>query len=553
MLKVYHINNGIKNEIFCIDEVYTVYELGNYEFLYQSENNIEDEKVFIEDISIHSSKLNFINRKIEVLPDRHFENYFGYAGLEINNEIFLFNIKIQKLKLNEIEDIFTFLWEKEEKLFNIFFSKSTYELDFNNKGLYLEQTSKFITFIDKFVAIFSNLYLSFSNRPHTVLRTSKEKINYDSAKVSSETIDYIINNLDEIQFDDSYTGHYNAIKINNKHGLIDKIVTVSNKESFSTYENEIILGAFSYILSNIKLLKNEIKSRIDIEAISTNDYADFKDLKKIPFIKFFRDSNSLEKRVNKLYKMYKFLFKNTKSRNEVPKLTTVFLQKMHYQKAYKIIKQLKSYKFSLLGEFKLLNISKLSQLYEVYTLYIIIESIKNIIDDNYFVKSEYSNREDEIIDQLTFFNDSFTINLFYELKYYGNDSLKNKTDLIRIDTRQKTYYNPDFVIEFYSKKEEMKKYYIMDAKYSKYHTIKNNYLNNVIFKYLLNTGIKSSFNSKVSNLSIIFPSDKGEDIIASQEYEPTIKLIGTKPNYEEELKDYIETIIKKNIPKNFLK
>jgi hypothetical protein len=553
MFKIYHLKNGNKYEILPIDDVYTVYELGNYEFLYKSKESIKEKNVFIEDIYIHTNKLIFTDKTIEILSSRHFENYFGYAGLEINNEVFLFNIKIEKLKLNEIEDIFTFLWEKEEKLFNVFFSKSTYELDFNDKGMYLERTSKFITFVDKFVDVFSKLYLSFSNRPHTVLRISKEKINYDSAKVSSDTVDYILSNLDDVQFDDSYKGHYNSIKINNKHGLIDKIITVSNKEFFTTYENEIILGSFLYILSKIKFIKSEIQSKIEINTINTDDYADFKDLIKIPFIKLIKDSNSLEKRVNKLYKRYKSLFQNVKPRNENPKLTTVFLQKMHYQKAYKIIKQLKKYRFSLLGEFKLLNISKLSQLYEVYTLYIIIESIKNSINVDYFDMEMKSSREDEIIEQLTLFNDSFTINLFYELKYYGHNYLKNKTDLIRIDTTQKTFYNPDFVIEFYSKEEETKKYYIMDAKYSKYQTIKNNYLNHVMFKYLLNTGVKSNFNAKVSNLSIIFPSEKGEDIIESQEYEPTIKLIGTKPNYEQELKDYISTIMKKNISKNFLK
>ena len=191
MLKIFQVNKEKKTEIFPSNNIYTVFELGKYELLYTSDNIISN-TIFIEDIPIDSSKVFQNNNQIVLSEFRYFENYFGYASLNINNEIFLFNIKIEKLKLSEIEDIFIYLWKKEDKLLNIFFSKSTYELDFKRKGFELGQTSKLISFIETFVLTFEKLYFSFENLPHTVLRKFHRKAKYNSYKVTPDTKNVLI-------------------------------------------------------------------------------------------------------------------------------------------------------------------------------------------------------------------------------------------------------------------------------------------------------------------------------------------------------------------------
>lgn len=551
MLKIFQVSKDKKTEIFPSNNIYTVYELGRYEILYTS-NNIISNNIFIEDIPVDSSKISQNNNQIILSEFRYFENYFGYASLNINNEIFLFNIKIEKLKLSEIEDIFIYLWKKEDKLFNIFFSKSTYELDFKRKGFELGQTSKLISFIETFVLTFEKLYFSFENLPHTVLRKFHRKAKYDSHKVTADTVDWMLSNLDEIYFDDTFKGHYNSIKINNKYGIIDNIKTSENVNSFNNYENQIILGAFITILKKLNQLKSEISSSINIQPNKDELYADFKDLKRIPFIKLFEDSSSLERRVLKLLNKYRKLFKDVKPKTEKPILTTVFAQKLHYKKAFSLIKNLNDYKFDLFGEFKLLNISKLSKLYEVYNLYVILESIRQKLRLDLFNISASSDRNDEIIEKISFESNEYSIKLLYEQKFYDISKTEQETELRRIDTRKGSYYSPDYIIEIFDKTNQKKKYHILDSKYSKYQTVKSIHLSDLMEKYIINTGINNNSNMKINSLNLIFPNEYGQKIIESKYFEPTIELIASKPNFEKELKLFINRILEENISENLI-
>ncbi|MBG7611629.1 hypothetical protein IU405_05135 [Polaribacter sp. BAL334] len=551
MLRVFQVIKDKKIEIHQSNNIYTVFELGKYELIYFSDNLIYN-NIFIEDIPVDFNKIIQTQNQIILSEFRYFENYFGFASVKINNEIFLFNIKIEKLKLSEIEDIFTYLWKKEDKLFNIFFSKSTYELDFKRKGFELGHTSKLISFIETFVSTFEKLYFSFENLPHTILRKFYVKTKYDSHKVTSDTVDWMLNNLDEIYFDSSFKGHYNSIKINNKYGIIDNIKTSESINSFNNYENQIILGAFITILRKLNQLKSEISSSINIQPNKDELYADFKDLKRIPFIKLFEDSTSLERKVTKLFNKYRKLFKEVEPKTEKPILTTVFAQKLHYKKAFSLIKNLNDYKFDLFGEFKLLNISKLSKLYEVYNLYIIVELIKQKLKIELFNINGHSNRVDEIVERITFDNSNYRISLFYEQKFYGISKADQETELRRIDLKKGSYYNPDFIVEIFNKVDQKKKYYILDAKYSKLYTVKNVYLFDLIEKYIINTGINNYPNLKINSLVLIFPNEKGDKIINSEFFEPTIELIASKPNFEKELNVFISQVIEKNLPDNLI-
>lgn len=551
MLKIFQIIKDKKVEIIPSNNIYTVFELGKYELLYTSKNIISN-TVFIEDIPVDSNKLSQNDNQIQLTEFRYFENYFGYASLNINNEIFLFNIKIEKLKLSEVEDIFIYLWKKEDKLFNIFFSKSTYELDFKRKGFELGETSKLISFIETFVSTFEQLYFSFENLPHTILRNFHKKTQYDSHKVTADTVDWMLSNLDEIYFDNSFKGHYNSIRINNKYGLIENIKTSENINSFNNYENQIILGAFILLLKKLKQLKSQISASINIQPNKDELYADFKDLKRIPFIKLFEDSTSLERKVTKIFNRYQKLFKNVQPKIEKPVLTTVFAQKLHYKKAFSLIKNLNDYKFDLFGEFKLLNISKLSKLYEVYNLYVILESIKQKLRLDFFNISAFSDRNDEIIEKITFDNTNYSIRLLYEQKFYDFSKIKQETELRRIDIKKGNYYNPDYIIEIFDKIKQKKKYYILDAKYSKLHTVRSNHLPDLIEKYIINTGINEMPNTKVNSLNLIFPNEFGQKIIESDYFEPTIELTASKPNFENELKLFINRILEQNISENLI-
>ncbi len=552
MLKLFNVIKNQKEEIFPVNNVYTVVELGKYEITYTSENIINECNIFLEDLPFDNSKIIINANQITLSEFRYFENYFGYASLKINKQIYHFNIQIEKLKLSEIEDIFTYLWQKESKLFNIFFSKSTYELDFRKNGFELGRTSKFITFIEKFLSTFKVLYHSFEKTPHTVLRKTTKRTQYSSRNVTPDTLDWILQNLDEIYFDKSFKTHHNALRIKNNYGIIETIFTVENEDSNNNYENQIIIGAFETVLRRLRKLKNEINSNINIKSNANTRYADFKDLKRIPFIKLFDDATSLEKQTIRLYEKYKRLFKGLSPINEKPILTTVFAQKLHYKKAYSVIRILSDYKFDLLGEFKLLNISKLSVLYEVYNLFIIADVLKNNLRINAFTHLVNSSRLDEILDKITYKNEGYEITLYYEHRYFTASIANQETSLRRIDQQSGTFYSPDFIIEIFSVKEQKKNYHLLDAKYSKLHTVSSIHLHDVLKKYIINTGIANNGNLKINSLHLICPAESGLDVIKSEFFEPTIAIIACKPNYEKELEMCIINILRSNLPENLL-
>lgn len=543
MLNIYSVNNKVRTEIFPSNGIYNVHETLHYEIIYQGDiklNNI----VFIEDIPIISTDIRMEDNRIVLSENSYFQNYFGIAVLKINDEIFHFNIKIKKLKLSEIEDLFLFLWEKEKNLFNIFLSKSTQKLDFKENGLEIGETSKFLSFVSDFSQTFEKLYFSFKNSPHLCLERKKKLLNYNESKLSSDSITWLASNLDNVEIDLLLKNHPDSFALNQTYGIVEKIECEVNINSTSTYENEIILGSFILILKKIKSFKNEIKSNVNLNLKPDTKYADFKDLKKIPYRKLFDDAADLEKNIKKLYIKYRSIFTEVNPRIEKIRLTPVFAKKNHYKKAYSIIKNLSKYKFELYGEHDLLNITKLSTLYEVYNLYQIVEIINSKLNTSYFNIQTSTTREDGILNKFEFIGKDYSVRIFYENKY--GENMNSTTDLIRIDTNTGTYYHPDFIIEFINKNE--KSYVILDAKYSKYEIVRSHYLNKCIYKYMLNTGVRNNAYKKIDSLALLYPLGKSCNYLESEFYKPTLDLIVSKPKSETRLNEYLDEIMNEYLP-----
>ena len=544
MFKLFKYTNGTKAEVLPINDLYTVKELGEYEFVYEGQiHNKFQDLVFVEDIAIDTKWYKVLDHKLISYTNKYFENYFGPATLKINNITINLNIQIEKLRLSEIEDILIYLWQKDNNVFYNFFSKSTLSSRIDNDGSEFGLTSKFIIFANHFHSTFSELFQYFKKTPHTVLRKKNVVVDYNSQSVTSNTIEWILDNLDNVNFDESLRDYPDSIRIGHNYGYIDKIGTEVGFISYDIYENQIILGAFINIISKLRRLKSEIRININEEQYGDDYNYDFRDLKKIPFIRLLDDSDDIERKLSSLLLKYNSLFEDVHPRNETPKLSSIFSHKYHYRIAYKIIKESSDLKFNFNGELQLLNIKKLSTLYEIYNLHIIINSISEVLNLELFDKQTVSNREDNINNKISFLAKNCTINIYYELKIQDKNL---ETELVRIDTQSREYYEPDFVIEI--KKQEDTKYYILDSKYTKYYTLKGKHLPGCIFKYILNVGIRHNRYRKPESLVLLYPGDYAEDYIRHENYSPQIILLPSKPKYEGFLDDYMKSIIKKDVP-----
>ncbi|GLU56875.1 hypothetical protein [Dyadobacter frigoris] len=548
MFKLFRYDKNIRTEVLPIQGLYTVQELGEYEFIFDSVIRLESlRNIFLEDIPIDKGLYNINENKVRSNKSRFFQDYFGYASLKIGNEIVKFNIQIEKLKISEIEDILLFLWRSENKIFHNFLSKSTLNSGIDKNGTEFGLTSKYLIFVSHFHEVFKKLLIQFQNAPQYVLRNEKIEIEYSPEATSPESINWICSNLDRIKFDYLFQNYPNSILIGNNYGHLDKIQSEVKVRSYEVYENEIILGAFIDIIIKLKSLKKYILSNVNIEKYSDSRYADFRDLKKIPLIKLFEDSASIEKKISSLYSKFQKVFPNAKPKREKAKLTPVFSSRWHYLTAFKTIEQSKNLKLSLEGELQLLNIRKLSQLYEAYNLHSIIDIFNEKLNLSNFTIETSSDRVDGIVNRLIYKNSVCSINIYYELKYPNSHFV----DLTRIDNSIGNYYNPDYIIEFDN--NIFKSYYIIDSKYTHYTTLKNSYLNEAIFKYILNTGLIDESYKKINHLILLYPGHINEDYVGSKFHNPQISLIISKPKDDEYFKNLLKNIIVKETPVHLLK
>lgn len=541
-----------------VNGLYNVRELGHYRFEYHDIDGLIDSNtvILLEDELINS-KIEVTNgilklrENLEPKEERIFEDYFGLASLRVNNKIIaIFNITINKLKKNEIEDIFIYLWKKENKVFNNFLSRSSIQAQIHNNENKFGLTSKFLIFVDKYYnTLYRNLY-NFKKKTQTVLRTEKLIVPYKVSATTVSSIEWILTNLDEVMFDPSFAYHLDSIKIENTYGYLERIQTDLKKVSFDVYENQIILGSFEKVLLILASLKKELSSRVNLEQkhYSFGDQVDFRDLRKVAFVVLNTRIKAARKKIIRLHRKYQDIFLDTKPKLSKPRLTSTFSHRLHYQITFKLIKELWGHnKLSLGNELNLLSIKKLHKLYEIYNLHRLIEELEEILDLDFFDKKIKSYNSDGIVNQVEYSRKDVVLKLFYELNYHTYPS--KDIELVRIDGSN-NHYNPDYILEISNSGE--KKYFIFDAKYTTTKTLEGQHLNRTIKKYIVNTGLKNDPYRKIDFLGILYPGYKTDSKIKKGFY-PEIWIISSKPKAEVELRNRLEEILLENIPSLYFK
>lgn len=511
--------NNLEREVYPENGVYIVYELYEYKFIYSG--TISRETVFIEDeIFDYDNKILTVENDKIVTKEkkRIFEDYFGYLKVNICDNEYNFEVRIQKLKVPELEAILLYLWNQDPIIFDNFFSKSTIKAKLDRENHTLNYSSKFVNIFEDYYIFFKKSYSFFKSLPHNVIRTHNSIKDYQHADISNNSIEWLINNLDEMYIDYSFKNVENSIQIHNSFGIVDKILTEEKINDFNTYENQIILGSFDFVLLQISEIKSKIKSVLSSKLYYDRDFYSINEFKIIPFLKLKDDLDRIESKIKLLQIKFKAIFIKTTSRNSYPKLTAVFSNKRHYTEAFNKIKLIRDIKINIDGELNLLNIKKLSTLYERFNLFIIVNTIleRNPLS---FIK-ENPKIEDSTFQDYYFEFSNFNISLFYDNVVSNNI---NKTGLQRIS---QGYYRPDYILRVES--ENGTNFIVLDSKYSNEKTVRNQHLIKCIKNYILDIGISSSPNLKIDELLLIYPGDNEETMYGSEVFNPKISIIPSK-------------------------
>lgn len=534
MFKIFSIDqNNKEKEVFAENGIYVVYEL--YEYKFQFVGKITEKTVFIEDeVFDYENKLLIYeeNRVATKEKKRIFEDYFGYLKINISDNEYNFEVRIQKLKVPELEEILLYLWNQDPIIFDNFFSKSTLKSRLDKENQNLDYSSKFVNIFEDYYNFFKNSFLIFKSLPHYVLRTKSTVKDYELADISNNSIDWLISNLDELNIDYSYKNAENSIQINNTYGLVEKILSDEKISDFNIYENQIILGSFDYVNLEIGKIKNKIRGYLSTKQYYEKDFYSINEFKIIPFLKLKDDLDKIESKIKSLQIRYKEIFSKATSKNTFPKLTPVFSNKRHYTDAYNKIKLIRDIKINLNGDLNLLNIKKLSTLYERFNLFVLINSIlaKNPIS----FKKENPKIEDNMFQEFYFQFTNYKLSLYYD-NYLGN--VKNKIGLQRIS---KGYYRPDYVIKLEKKNNLF--FYILDSKYSSENTVKDRHLLKCIKAYILDIGISELSSTKVEELILVYPGENEEIIFGNDIFKPKISIIPSKVKHNN-LHEFVERIL----------
>lgn len=537
MFKLFSIDqNNKEREVYPENGIYVVYEL--YEYKFQFVGTVTEKIVFIEDevFDYENKLLIFTDNGISTKEKKRiFEDYFGYLKINICNNEFNFEVRIQKLKVPELEEILLYLWNQDPIIFDNFFSKSTLKSKLDKENQNLDFSSKFVNIFEDYYSFFKNSFFVFKSLPHNVLRTKNTIKDYELADISNNSIDWLINNLDELHLDYSYKNVKNSIQINNNYGLVEKILTEEKISDFNIYENQIILGSFEYVILEIAKIKNKIKGYLSIKQYYEKDFYSINEFKIIPFLKLKDDLEKIESKIKSLQRKYKDVFVKANSKNTFPKLTPVFSNKRHYTDAYNKIKLIRDIKINLDGELNLLNIKKLSTLYERFNLFVLLNSIKakNPISH----KFENPKPEDNTFQEFYFLFPNYKLSIYYD-NYIGN--IENKIGLQRISTG---YYRPDYVIKLETQKNTF--FYILDSKYSSENTVKNRHMLKCIKAYILDIGIIDLPSTKVEELILIYPGENEEIIFGNDIFKPKISILPSKVR-NRNLNEFIERILLNN-------
>ncbi|WP_196892973.1 hypothetical protein [Aureivirga marina] len=522
MFKLFAIDNQ-NNEKEILPEkngVYIVYELFHYKFTFNQ--IIKNQLIYLED-EIFDPKneiINFTNKGVSCnRKKRIFEDLFGYVTLKFDQIKFNFEVRIEKVKVPELEKILLYLWNQNSIVFDNFFSKSTLKSKLATEINDFNYSSKFVNIFEEYYSFFKNKFYNFKSLPHSVIRSQNIVSDYETADISNNSIDWLIHNLDELNIDYSYKNIENSIQIKNSYGIVEKILTEEKINDFNTYENQIILGSFDFVLIEIMKIKNTIKQQVSTNHYYEKDYFSINQFKVIPFLRLRDDLEKIESKLNLLKNRYKIIFVNTKHKNSFPKLTSVFANKRHYTEAYQKIKQIRNININLDGEFSLLNLKKISKLYEIYNTYVLINSFK----EHKPITTNLENKtEDNISQEIYFEFQNFKISLFYDISI-GNQ--KNKIGLQRIKPAKKSY-KPDHIIKL--EKNNETKFYILDSKYSTEPRIKSSHLPECINKYILDIGITDSPSKKIEELILIYPGENEKTIYGNDFFKPKIGIIPSK-------------------------
>lgn len=374
---------------------------------------------------------------------------------------------------------------------------------------------------------------------------------YEKAKcISNRMIDYIIMHPEQLRNTSVSTG----IRVHKQNYIPNKTLVEENTVDYDIYENQVIVGFLRSLYVTVDNLIEEITRRI-------MQFPDRQEIEKGYFLSAAFAFSATKRRLERSKAQLNLLCENIGelyiqyhemlpvSELDVfapPQPSEVLISVRAYRLVYEqIIRWCRFGKYDFSGEDFILPMLRANKIYEYYVLlklynYIISKgySFQGAVAYSYKNQgfhSDYANPYSlKTMNTFLFKNGetSTEITLYYEPIIYNgknNNVGENKVGLFRnmsysfqdVESRgfnTGSYYCPDYVIKI--QRAESCGYIILDAKFSKRNTTKENYLCKLLYRYLISISAIAPEDSLLG-LAIVNGKSDGTEDVAEDIYDRT--------------------------------
>lgn len=490
--KIFHIRkdntppyNTEREEVLPIDGQHVVLEHHFYELEFHYYELPVNTDVFIDEVEIEKSLITNDEKYgyITVGLGQHFSNYLGLATIKCNTESFQVRIDASKLSSEDAEGMITYLYRKNKSLILQLFTKDEVVSANNSNTISMTRLSP----LERFITDMENILPALAHSPRYTTIQDREIQDFATATIDEQSIDWLLEHLDELYFDDSLKDHPDAIEINGQYTVIDRIDAPKVRMEYATYENECILGGFFWarkLVDDLIIHIEEINDQKSLLQTEGSGYATFESAQVIINAQAIEDAQDLKTRLYRLERKYMQLFPNTKPNVHPPQLTKRFSSTNVYSTIFLNLLQVYNLKLDTHDSASTVKTSFLDQIYELYTYYQIYDGLLECFKDfNY--KLELSDVEEgEFIPKrvsIQPIKGKWQMNLLYQPQI-GREPGDTHLVLHGKPHRDSFYYTPDFVLEYCDPHLSLR-YGILDAKYKMAKTVLEQDLKESSFKY----------------------------------------------------------------------
>lgn len=468
----------------------------------------EEIKFYIEDyeISLLCSDEHFFCEKISI-----FAESFGTSigRLVVNDKIIEigFDVLARKLTSNKIENMLNFLYINNKEILNICFSRTQKEKLFNETGV--TEPEVLVKQAEIFVNKFTELRQDFFSNLKKRLVPQQVPVWKSKDKQDVLEIEDFFDNLDRL----SPSIGDGDIFYNGRFFSIDRTYKTELVETTATYENSIILGGAQSTLDKIKDISQFLVKNFGVHNSYDKEYESLGEcIARVTYA-------SLVSRCESLTIQLEEIVRYLKNDLKIPYKGQILPQVTPYVRGIKVYRMLFDqisiwYKLGA-PDFSGLNflskIRSISKIYELFCLYKIYELFHNH-GWNVIKATRGEHLSADIPACVIFEKDNEQVEIYYEPIISGLNEDTKHLDLV--DTYHKdswsyNFYSPDYVIKHTYKGQI--NYFILDAKYSTYNTVKNIHLPTVYEKYYMNMAVadlkrKILSTDKIIAISVLFPS-----------------------------------------------